>query len=169
MDRVHIALAPCKTNCPPRDIIAKFYYYRTKKQLLAAARGKKALAFQGYTYQMFADLSPLMVAKGRTLKPLLQILQRHQIPYHWGFFILQSLYTHGDQIRLPYGWGIKDCLARSGPAGPHFKQGSADARHLVLHRKQRPLIKNMLVETSTSVVASTIPQHPQRTPRTDYD
>lgn len=49
MDRGHRALAPHKTNDPPRDIIAKFHYYRTKEQLLTAARGKDTLSFQGHT------------------------------------------------------------------------------------------------------------------------
>ncbi|PIO30153.1 hypothetical protein AB205_0026940, partial [Aquarana catesbeiana] len=37
-DRVHRALAPCKSNGPPRDIITKLHYYSTKAQLLTAAR-----------------------------------------------------------------------------------------------------------------------------------
>lgn len=85
MDRVHRALAPRKTNGPPRDIIVTFHYYRTKEQLLAAARGKNNLDFQGNVYQLFADLSPLTVAKRSALKSLLRVLQRHQILYHWGF------------------------------------------------------------------------------------
>lgn len=85
MDRVHRALAQRRINGPPRDIIAKMHYYRTKEQLLAAARGKDSLTFQGHVYQLFADLSPITVAKRRALKPQLQVLQRHQITYHWGF------------------------------------------------------------------------------------
>lgn len=37
------------------------------------------------TYQIFADLSPITVAKRRAMKPLLQNLQHHHIPYQWGF------------------------------------------------------------------------------------
>lgn len=85
MDRVHRALAPRKPNGPPRDIIAKLHYYKTKEQLLIAARGKDTLSFQGCRLQLFADLSPLTVAKRRALKPLLQVLQRNQIIYRWGF------------------------------------------------------------------------------------
>lgn len=84
-DRVHRALAPRKSNGPPRDIITKLHYYRTKEQLLTAARGKDLLSFQGHSYQLFTDLSPLTVAKRRALKPQLQILQRNQIAYQWGF------------------------------------------------------------------------------------
>lgn len=93
MDRVHRALAPRKINGPPRDIIAKLHFYRTKEQILTAARGRESLSFQGNTYQLFTDLSPLTVAKRRALKPQLQVLQRNQISYQWGFpFCLR--FTH---------------------------------------------------------------------------
>lgn len=85
MDRAHRALAPRKPNGPPRDIIVKFHYYRTKEQLLAAAREKGPLMFQGHVYQLFSDLSPITVAKRRALKPQLLLLQQHQINYQWGF------------------------------------------------------------------------------------
>lgn len=85
MDRVHRALAPKKTDGPPRDIIAKFHYYRTKELLLNAARHKNTLQFQAYNYQLFTDLSQLTINKRRALKPLLQILQRNNIIYQWGF------------------------------------------------------------------------------------
>lgn len=59
MDRVHRALSPHKADGPPRNIIAKFHYYRTKEQLLAAARGKDTDPFKvthiSYS-QIFPDL-----------------------------------------------------------------------------------------------------------------
>lgn len=70
MDRVHRALAPRKTNGPPRDIIAKFHFFRTKEQLLSAARGNSNLNFQGHQYQLFTDLSPLTVAKRCAKTPI---------------------------------------------------------------------------------------------------
>lgn len=85
MDRVHRALMPRKTDGPPRDIIAKFHYYRTKEQLLAAARAKGNLTFQGHDYQLFTDLSQLTIAKRRSMKPQLTVLQSHHITYQWGF------------------------------------------------------------------------------------
>lgn len=85
MDRTYRALAPRKPNGPPRDKIVKLHYHHSKEQLLAAARGKDPLNFQDHTYQLFADLSPLTIAKRRALKPQLLILQRNQIAYNWGF------------------------------------------------------------------------------------
>ena len=93
MDRIHRALAPRKSEGPPRDIIAKFHFFHTKEQLMVAARNKESLIFQGHPYQIFADLSPITVAKRLSMKPLLQNLQQHQIPYQWGFpFSLRFTY-----------------------------------------------------------------------------
>lgn len=63
MDRIHRAITPRKPEGPPRYIIAKFHFYRTKQQFMAAARGKDYLIFQDHPYQLFADLSPITVAK----------------------------------------------------------------------------------------------------------
>lgn len=51
MDRIHPTLAPKKAEGPPRDVIAKFHFYHTKGNLLAAARKKKDLSFQGHKCQ----------------------------------------------------------------------------------------------------------------------
>ena len=92
-DRVHRALAPRKAEGPPRDIIVKFHYYRTKEQVLEAAREKNSLTFQGHNYQLFADISQLTITKRRAMKPLLMGLQQHQIKYQWGFpFSLRFTY-----------------------------------------------------------------------------
>lgn len=85
MDRVHRALMAKKTDGPPCYINAKFHYYRTKEQLLAAARDKNTLKFQGHNYQLFADLSQLTISKWCAMKPHLMELQRHSITYQWGF------------------------------------------------------------------------------------
>ena len=83
MDRIHRALTPKRADGPPRDIIAKFHFYKTKEQIMEAAREKKNLSFQGYEYQIFADISQLTIAKRRAMKPLLLELQRHNIKYQW--------------------------------------------------------------------------------------
>lgn len=70
MDRVHRALTPRKADGLPCDIIAKFHYFCTKEQLLAAAREKDSQIFQGHTYELFADLSQLTISKHWALKPL---------------------------------------------------------------------------------------------------
>lgn len=85
MDRVHRALMPKKSDRPPRDIIAKFHYYKTKEQLLVSARGINNLSFQGHAFQLFTDLSQTTVSKRRAMKLQLLEFQRHDIKYQWGF------------------------------------------------------------------------------------
>ena len=93
MYRVHRALTPKKADGPPRDIIAKFNFYRTKEQILEAAREKSNLSFQSHNYQIFADISQLTIAKRRAMKPLLIELQQRNIKYQWGFpFSLRFTY-----------------------------------------------------------------------------
>lgn len=80
--------SPCpdspQSEGPPRDIIAKLHFFRTKEQLLTAICNKETQIFQGYPYQLFQDLSPLTIAERRALRPHLQILQQHHITYRWG-------------------------------------------------------------------------------------
>lgn len=47
MDMVHRALSSRKTNGPPRAIIAKFHYYRTKEQLLACSNSQRLPVIPG--------------------------------------------------------------------------------------------------------------------------
>lgn len=88
-NRIHRALTRRQTDGPPRDIIIKLHFFRTKEQLLAAAHNN-SLQFQSHTYQLFSDLAPLTIAKRRAMKPQLQILIQHQLKYTWRFpFALQ--------------------------------------------------------------------------------
>lgn len=82
-DHIHRSLAPKPSEGPPRDLIIKFHFYRTKERLLQAAQ--QDLSFQGNPLQLFADLSPVTIARRRGLKPYLQILQTQGIKYRWGF------------------------------------------------------------------------------------
>ena len=85
MDRVHRALTSRKADGPPRDIIAKFHFYRTKELILQTTREKSKLTFQGNEYQIFADISQMTINKRREMRPLLYELQQRQIKYQWGF------------------------------------------------------------------------------------
>ena len=93
MDRVHRALTQRKADGPPRDIIAKFHFYKTKELILQNTREKNKLSFQGHDYQIFADISQLTINKRRAMRPLLQELQQRHIRYQWGFpFSLRFTY-----------------------------------------------------------------------------
>lgn len=84
-DRIHRSLASKPSEGPPRDVLIKFHFYRTKERLLQAAREQQDLFFQGNPLQLFAYLSPATIARRRGLKPYLQILQTQGIKYRWGF------------------------------------------------------------------------------------
>lgn len=99
MDRIHSTLAPKKAEGPPRDIITKFHFNRTKEQLLAADRERNDLSFQGHKYQLFADLSQLTTTKRNAMKPQLLALQNHHIIYQWGFpFSIRFVYQGSKYI-----------------------------------------------------------------------
>lgn len=70
-----------QTDGPPPDIIIKLHFFRTREQLLTAARNKDSLLFQSHAYQLFSDLAPLTIAKHCAMKPQLQILIQHQLKY----------------------------------------------------------------------------------------
>lgn len=93
MDMIHRTLATRKEDGPPRDIVIKLHYFRTKEQLMEAAREKNSLIFQGHRYQIFNDLSQQTLIKRKAMKPYLLILQHHHISYHWSFpFAIQFSY-----------------------------------------------------------------------------
>lgn len=85
MDRAHRALTRRSKDGPPRDVIVKFHYYNTKEKILAAAREKEPLSFQGHDYQIFPDLAPITIMKRRAFRPFLEILRSKGIKYRWGF------------------------------------------------------------------------------------
>lgn len=85
MDRAHRALGRRSKEGPPRDIIVKFHFYATKEKILATAREKEPLLFQGHSYQIFPDLAPITIMKHHSFKPFLEILRSNSIKYRWGF------------------------------------------------------------------------------------
>lgn len=98
--RIHRALTRRQKDGLPRDIIIKFQYYRTKESILQEARRKSTLTFQGYDYQIFADLAPSTISKRREIKPILQVLQQHGIAYRWGF-PFKLIFSYGGRQYQP--------------------------------------------------------------------
>lgn len=87
-------------RAPPRDI-AKLHCFRTKEQLMSATCIKDALAFQGHSFQLFQDLSPLTISKRHAIKPHLQAQQQHHIAYRWRFPFSVSFSFHGTHYTCP--------------------------------------------------------------------
>lgn len=52
---------------------------------MLATRDKQPLMLHGHDIQIFLDLAPVTIYKRRMMKPALQMLSKHQIPYRWGF------------------------------------------------------------------------------------
>lgn len=96
-DRMHRALTRRQADGPPRDIIIKMHFFRTKEQLLSAARNKDSLLFQGHAFQLFSDLAPLTIAKRCAMKPQLKILLQHQLKYTWQVHLALQFSYQGQQ------------------------------------------------------------------------
>lgn len=56
------------------------------------------ISFKGNSLQLFAHLSPVTIAKRRSLKPYLQVLQTQVIRYRWGFPFKLSFFQQGRQF-----------------------------------------------------------------------
>lgn len=78
-DRIDLAVGHRKSDGPLWDIIIKFTYYRMKETLLSAVQYKPDLSFQGYSYQLFEDLSPINIQKCRQLNTFTPGLLNWQI------------------------------------------------------------------------------------------
>ncbi|XP_069593107.1 uncharacterized protein [Ranitomeya imitator] len=86
LDRAHRALQPKNMSTQPRDIICCVHDFTTKELIMSKARTRNQIpSFRGTEVQLFPDLSRITLQKRRHLRPLLLILQEHQIKYRWGF------------------------------------------------------------------------------------
>lgn len=103
---IHRSLSPKPSDDPPRDVIIKFHYYRTKEKLLQVARDQQNLSFQGNSLQLFADLSTVTIARQRGLKPYLQVLQTQGIKYRWGFPYLSPTWAVSSMLLPHLIWNV---------------------------------------------------------------
>ncbi|KAG8584414.1 hypothetical protein GDO81_008823 [Engystomops pustulosus] len=85
LDRAHRALRPKVMGGNPRDVVCCVYDFELKERLMFAARKKKNFVFNGDTIQLYQDLSGITLQKRRILRPLLDILHKHDISYRWNF------------------------------------------------------------------------------------
>lgn len=85
MDRAHRALRPKGATALPRDVICCVHDFQVKEDFMLKARSHRNLEHDGATIQLFSDLSWITLQKRRHLRPLLDTLREHQIPYRWNF------------------------------------------------------------------------------------
>lgn len=86
IDRAHRTLGP-KNQDPnrPRDILCRMHYFTVKEQILRKARDRGDITLDGCQVQLLSDLSKMTLDKRRALRPLLDMLREHGIPYSWGY------------------------------------------------------------------------------------
>ncbi|XP_063806048.1 uncharacterized protein LOC134984390 [Pseudophryne corroboree] len=95
LDRAHRALRPRPPPTqPPRDVILRFHYYKTKEKLMSAAREHQSVDYSGTQLQIYQDLAPSTLRKRWDLAAVTRVLRTHSIKYKWGFpFQLQVTKT----------------------------------------------------------------------------
>ncbi|XP_075042151.1 uncharacterized protein LOC142101645 [Mixophyes fleayi] len=86
LDRAHRALRP-KPNPdqPPRDIIIRFHFFKTKERIMASARNAQSISYSGSHLQLYQDLAQSTLKKRRDLINVTKVLRNHSIKYKWGF------------------------------------------------------------------------------------
>lgn len=86
IDRAHRTLGP-KNPDPnrPRDILCRIHYFTVKELILRKARDRGDIFIEACKIQLLSDLSKMTLDKRRALRPLLDILREHEIPYSWGY------------------------------------------------------------------------------------
>ncbi|XP_075719607.1 uncharacterized protein LOC142760334 [Rhinoderma darwinii] len=85
IDRAHRALTAMRRDGLPRDIIVKLHYYSIKEKVMERARKLPVITIYNTAVQIYADLAPQTIQKRRMLRPILQTLKHHAIPYRWAF------------------------------------------------------------------------------------
>uniref|UniRef100_A0A8C5MXE1 Uncharacterized protein n=1 Tax=Leptobrachium leishanense TaxID=445787 RepID=A0A8C5MXE1_9ANUR len=110
MERWHRALrSRGPPGSPPRIVICCLLRFSVKEAIMAGARNKSALRFEGAKVELFQDVSLLTLHSRRALKPLTSALQQAGLQYRW-------IYPAGLQVRTPQG----PVTVRGGDELPEF-------------------------------------------------
>lgn len=67
----------------PQDVVVQFLYHRSKEAVLQLARKSKALQFKGAKVTVLLDLSPEILMKRKTLKPITNHLKSRNVRFRW--------------------------------------------------------------------------------------
>lgn len=163
MDRAHRSLAPKPpVGARPRDIIIKFHYYESKESLLNSTRNKTSITYKGEKLQIFSDLSPITLAKRRSLRPVTLHLQKHCIIYRWGFPFKLTVTKDGVQHHMRDLQEAEAFLSKLDlPHLPDDIMGTPTSR-------LRPATTPKKLWTPASKSKTRLPI-PQRTPRSRLD
>lgn len=136
LDRAHRALEPPRKDGSPRDNIAKPHFYAIKEEVMKQSRAMPQVICQGHPMQIIANLSPSIIQRRRTLKPILNALTQRDITYRWAFpFVVKFSYKGQNQAFSNLAMGEK---APSQPEDNLPGDGYGDILLLLLLRIQTP-------------------------------
>ncbi|KAM3940473.1 uncharacterized protein RB166_000425 [Leptodactylus fuscus] len=101
LDRAHRALGPRVLGSDmPRDVICHVHRYQLNEAIMRKAKDSEQILYQDHPLSLLPDLSRLTLAKRRALKPLLDVLIQHRIPYSWGFPFHLQVHKDGRLLSL---------------------------------------------------------------------
>ncbi|XP_056377033.1 uncharacterized protein LOC130273762 [Hyla sarda] len=99
----------------PRDVIARFHFFKTKENILQAMRHTKELPERFKHINIFIDLSQTTIQQRRLYQPITTALRENDIPYRWGFPV-KLIIPDGNSTRIVHNpdqglellnkWGI---------------------------------------------------------------
>ncbi|CAH2297317.1 Hypothetical predicted protein [Pelobates cultripes] len=85
VDRVHRALrARGPKNSPPRDVIMRLHYYKTKEAILRHSRAQ-AYEPEGNTIQIYQDIALATLLQRKEWKPVTDLLRTSGVRFAWGY------------------------------------------------------------------------------------
>lgn len=71
-------------------------------------RGKPPIKYEERTLQIFADLSQDTLRRRKRIRPLLEVMQNHEIQYNWGLATCLIGQKNGHTVKLRFLEEIKD-------------------------------------------------------------
>ncbi|CAH2250563.1 Hypothetical predicted protein [Pelobates cultripes] len=101
LDRAHRVPKPATlARDIPRDIVTRLHYFSAKDAILTAQRKSTAMPPGYEKISLFADLSPMTMARRRDFINVTKCLRNHKIPYRWGFPTKLLIWRNGTLTKL---------------------------------------------------------------------
>uniref|UniRef100_A0AAV2KR23 LINE-1 type transposase domain-containing protein 1 n=1 Tax=Knipowitschia caucasica TaxID=637954 RepID=A0AAV2KR23_KNICA len=82
IERCHRSLAPRPDpDKPPRIILVRFLKYIAREKVLAAAKKKKGIQWDGCRLSLFEDMTKERSARRKVFSPVMKMLWQHQVKH----------------------------------------------------------------------------------------
>lgn len=96
MDRIHRVPKPrAAPEAAPRDVLARFVFFKTKEKLLSHSRKKEGWPPEYQKLEVYTDLSPTTLLKRKAFAETTALLRQHNIPYRWGYPVKLIVHRNG--------------------------------------------------------------------------